>query len=62
MEYSKQYIVLDQYTWLGRWLEGEKKHIANSASVEEVGVKVEAERCNLSNSGLVNVGLEKVEI
>ena len=55
MEYSKQSIVLEQYTWLGRWVEGEKRHIANSASVEEVVVKVEAELGNLNNFGLVNV-------
>ena len=59
MEYSKQFvtrvIVLEQYTWLGRWVEGEKGHNANSASVEEVLVKVEAELGNLNNFGLVNV-------
>ena len=47
--------MLTQYTWLGRWVEGEKGHNANSASVEEVLVKVEAELGNLNNFGLVNV-------
>ena len=47
--------MLEQYTWLGRWVEGEKGHNANSASVEEVLVKVEAELGNLNNFGLVNV-------
>ena len=48
-------IVLEQYTCLGRWVEGEKGHNANSASVEEVEVKVEADLGNLNNFGLVNV-------
>ena len=47
--------MLEQYTWLGRWVEGEKRHKANSASVEEVVVKVEAELGNLNNFGLMYV-------
>ena len=59
MEYSKQFvaivIVLEQYNWLGSWVEREKRHNANLTSVEEVVVKVEAELGNLNNFGLVNV-------